>query len=480
MPNTLAYIVLLAWPVFAALLFADRRISTLSAAFWVIVGGYLFLPAKVEIDLPLIPPLDKNTVPAISVAVCCLLIRRMRILFVPPPGAARWLFLAMLAAPLLSAMTNPESMFDGMEYKRGLTAYDALSDIIQTYLTLLPMLMGLTLIRNSRDLLKLMQLFVLAALIYSPLVLLEIRISPQLHTWVYGFFPHSFLQQVRFDGYRPVVFIGHGLLVAIFAAVALCASAILWRSKYRLSVIPMGPILIYFAIVLLLCKSVGAWFLGFGTALSLLLLSPRIQIRVAAIIALLVTTYPLLAISGYFPDTQLIELAALFGDDRAQSIAFRLQHEERLLEHAAQKILFGWGGWGRNRLYDSITDGHWVNILGVYGAVGFLAKTGLPLSAILGGRRACRTIAEPSERAAYAGLLLITAMIMVDQIPNASLSPYFWFWVGGVMGVSARLKAARTRRYAAAARPARASRPAQRRAVRAIARGTLTRTGVER
>lgn len=54
---------------------------------------------------------------------------------------------------------------------------------------------------------------VIAGLIYTVPMLYEIRMSPQLHTIFYGYFPHSFGQQARGGGFRPVVFMGHGLLV---------------------------------------------------------------------------------------------------------------------------------------------------------------------------------------------------------------------------------------------------------------------------
>jgi hypothetical protein len=54
-----------------------------------------------------------------------------------------------------------------------------------------------------------------------------------LHTWVYGYFPHSFAQQLRYGGYRPVVFMGHGLLVALFAAIALISAVVMWQLKSK-------------------------------------------------------------------------------------------------------------------------------------------------------------------------------------------------------------------------------------------------------
>ena len=64
-------------------------------------------------------------------------------------------------------------------------------------------------------------MFVLGGLIYVPLCLFEVRMSPQLHNMVYGFAQHSFGQTVRGGGWRPMVFMQHGLAVGLFMSVML-------------------------------------------------------------------------------------------------------------------------------------------------------------------------------------------------------------------------------------------------------------------
>ena len=53
----------------------------------------------------------------------------------------------------------------------------------------------------------------IGGLLYVPLCLFEIRMSPQLHKLVYGFHQHIFAQTFRFEGWRPTVFLQHGLAV---------------------------------------------------------------------------------------------------------------------------------------------------------------------------------------------------------------------------------------------------------------------------
>jgi hypothetical protein len=57
---------------------------------------------------------------------------------------------------------------------------------------------------------------VIGGLIYVPLCLIEIRVSPQLHIWIYGYHQHQFEQSIRFGGFRPTVFMQHGLAVAMW------------------------------------------------------------------------------------------------------------------------------------------------------------------------------------------------------------------------------------------------------------------------
>ncbi|SHF23288.1 hypothetical protein SAMN04487965_1696 [Microbulbifer donghaiensis] len=439
MPNTFAYIALISWPLVAIVIYRMSRMSTLTATFWVLVGGYLLLPVRTKIDLPLIPPLDQITIPAISAAVCCILIRKVRIKLLPDGTIMRCLFICLMLAPLLSAITNPEPMFDGLRQKPGLTYYDAIADTVGNYLKILPLLLGITLVRNTQDIVKLLKLLIYAGIAYSPLMLLEIRISPQLHTWVYGFFPHQFTQQIRFDGFRPVVFLGHGLLVATFIAMVLCATATLWRRKYRISGLPIGLLVIYFAVILVLCKAVSAWLLGFGAMLCILFLPPKVQMRASIIVTLFIVVYPLLAINGLIPYQKLIELSTIFGSERAHSLAFRFTQESELLEHAAKKIAFGWGMWGRHQLSNSISDGHLIGVLGTYGIWGYLTETGLLLSAFIYTVRTAQRSRDRRAIGVIAGTMSILMLVMIDQIPNSSLTPCFWLLLGGVLGVTSRM-----------------------------------------
>lgn len=43
----------------------------------------------------------------------------------------------------------------------------------------------------------------LGVLWYTIPMLIELRLSPQMNVWVYGFFQHDFIQTVRYGGSLP-------------------------------------------------------------------------------------------------------------------------------------------------------------------------------------------------------------------------------------------------------------------------------------
>jgi hypothetical protein len=88
----------------------------------------------------------------------------------------------------------------------------------------------------------------------------------------------------------------------------------------------------------------------------------------------------LLRSQDLFPTKSVVAAADYVSYDRAFSIDFRFENEDRLLAKASERPIFGWGGWGRNRVYDaetssdvSVTDGAWIIELGQFGLTGFLS-----------------------------------------------------------------------------------------------------------
>lgn len=434
MPNTFAYIALIIWP-FISLLFY-KRLTIITATFLTIVGGFLILPVKVAIDFPFIPPLDKESIPVIAAFIGCVLIKNVKIKLLPKAGIERWLVLLLLIIPFFTMLNNQESY----NFIPGLTLHDTFSSILNNYLKLLPFIIGLQLIKTHEEQVVLLKLLVVAALLYSMLILFEVRMSPQLHTWIYGFFPHTFSQQARFGGFRPVVFLGHGLIVAMFVAVTLGASTILLKQKIKVFRVSPWLITIYFIVLLLLSKTFGAFLLGLFLFTAIIWMPVNMIKKMSMLLVFIVLLYPLLSIFDFFPHQQLIQMATDFEPERGQSLGFRFRHENLLLEHAQQKMFFGWGSWGRNRLDDSVTDGYWIIIYGQYGLFGFLSLFGLLAVSVWKTTKVSRLVKDKNKLHIMFSHALIVSVIMVDQLPNASLAAWMFFLTGALLGRTNNIK----------------------------------------
>ena len=428
MPNNFAYIALILWP-FISLLFY-KRMPIVQATFWTIVGGFLFLPVKTAIDFPFIPPLDKESIPVIAAFIGCRYIKKVKIKLLPKEGIERWLILILLITPFFTMINNQEFYY-GIP---GLTLHDTVSAVINQYLFILPFILGMQLIKTYEDQLLLFKLLVIAGLIYSVPILFEVRMSPQLHTWIYGFFPHSFGQQVRFDGFRSVVFLGHGLIVAMYVAIVLGAACILLKEKIRVKILSPWLIVLYFIVLLLLSKTVGAFLLGIILFVSIVWLPLNIARNIAVTLMVIVITYPLLSTLEIFPHQKLIQLATSFDAARGESLGFRFAQETQLLAHAQEKLFFGWGGWGRNRLASSTTDGYWIILFGQYGLFGFVSMFGLAVLSVWRTVKYSKFFKNKNKQRVVLYHALVVSVIMIDQLPNASLSAWLLLLIGSLLG----------------------------------------------
>jgi len=432
MPNSFAYLALILWPIIAINLY--RRKEVIPATFWTIVGGYLLLPVGVEIDFPLIPSMNKETIPAIMAFLGCKYIAKEDIKIFPPKGIERNLILLFCLGTIGTVLTNGDPIDEPGRYLPGLSYRDIFSVVMAKLLLLLPFVLGMQLIKTSDDQIQLFKLIVLAGLLYSALIVFEIRMSPQLHKWVYGFFPHTWGQQVRYGGFRPVVFLGHGLWVSMFTVIVIGAAVTLSKLKIKLSRPSNIIVIIYLVLLLIFSKGFGSIILGAILLLTIGILKPRIIYLVSIVIALISITYPFLCFIDIFPHQLVIENIESINPAQAGSLQFRFDHEIALLDRAVDRFLFGWGAWGRNRLGDSVVDGYWIGLIGMYGIIGFTSIFGLMFIAVWKTRFSLKHLTEKKDKLLLVSLSLIASVIMIDQIPNHSENPFFWFLTGSLIG----------------------------------------------
>ncbi|WP_146584135.1 hypothetical protein [Posidoniimonas polymericola] len=189
----------------------------------------------------------------------------------------------------------------------------------------------------------------IAGLLYVPLCLIEMRISPQLHSIFYGYHPSAFDQTFRLGGWRPVVFMQHGLAVALWMCVCSLAGFWLWKSKQLVPVAGMRylPLLALWATTLF-TRSMGA--LALTSFITLTLVSSELlRTRILLILLLLIApAWVTVRSAGLFDGAVIGELAeSLTGDpERRNSFDVRLDQENAVRDLALSSPVFGHGRWG--------------------------------------------------------------------------------------------------------------------------------------
>lgn len=447
MPNGFAYLMLFAWPLVALVLF--RTLPIHKALIWTMLGGYLVLPSATGVKLPMIPALDKHSIPALSALVFCQLYAPRPRTTPGQPRTSPWtkeravvtgLLVLLVGAAFLTVLMNSEPIFFGPRFIPGLRLYDAFSMLSGAAISILPFLLAWRYLNTPEAHREILRAFALGGLAYSLPAMIEVRLSPQLHTWVYGFFPHDFIQHIRAGGFRPVVFLNHGLMVGIFFCLSILAALALWREARREGRPATGWFCtaLWLTITLVMVKSVGALTISLMLGLIAGFAGRRMQIAVTAIVAAVVLLYPILRGAGFIPVDGVYNIALSVSEERAQSLKFRLDNEDELLARANEKPISGWGGWGRNHIYatdtgqmTSVTDGIWIILIGTYGWPGYIAHFGLLTLPILFYARRSRYFG-PSL--ITPGLILLLSAMLIDLLPNAGLVPYVWMVAGALTG----------------------------------------------
>ena len=449
MPNAIAYLALAIWPLVIVAMY--RRWPVERAFIWSLLGAYLFLPpAPAVFDLPLMPPLGKESLPSLVTLAVCHRVHGRRGPLMPQTWVGWALVVIFILVPVATVLNNADPVIWGRIGIKGLGLKDIVALTLLQAILVIPFLMARQLLASETGQRELVTALCLGGMIYSIPMLIEVRLSPQLNLWIYGYFQHSFEQMMRGGGFRPIVFLYHGLWVAFFAMTsAMCALALSrgGPSEHRLKYLGSG---LYLLVVLVLCKSLGSLIYGILLAPMMLFLPRRMQLAVAMTISAAALAYPVLKGAGLIPVDWMLQQAAGIDPDRAASLEFRLNNEDLLMERASEKPWFGWGSWGRNHILDpisgaiqTVTDGRWIIVIGVYGWVGFLAEFGLIFYGVfLVFRETLRAPGTAMTR--WLGpLALLLSINALDMIPNATLTPITWLLAGALVGYGEELRGVR-------------------------------------
>ncbi|SEW44400.1 hypothetical protein SAMN04488515_3189 [Cognatiyoonia koreensis] len=437
----IGWIALSVWPVIGIILFNKLKLP--AAICSTIFGGFLLLPERIGLDLPVLPTLDKHSIPVVTALIMTsiVLLRPRQWTHTNPGWVPRSIVVLAFIVLLFigtfgTVLTNQDPLVYGSRYLSGMKLYDGFSFSLSIVITLIPLIIARKALASPQAQRTLLIALAVSALAYSAPALWEIRMSPQLHRQIYGFFQHSFNQQIRAGGFRSMVFLSHGLTLSMFFCLAILASAALARTSGPAKRIRWWALVGFLTVVLILNKTLGALAITLLVLPLMILLRARAQLLVAACIAGIVMTYPLLRAANVIPVDRVVALAESIDPARASSLSFRLRNEDILLEKARERPFFGWGGWSRNRVYNdagrdlSVTDGVWVIHFGVGGWFRYIGFFGLLCWPIIALFISKRDRLDPYS----AALALILAAKLLDMIPNAGSDPYVWLIVGSLIG----------------------------------------------
>jgi hypothetical protein len=432
MPSSVSPLVLIA--LFGWIPVALAMFAVVPARRAVIVGflvAWLFLPMY-GLKVQGLPTFDKVSVTPIGVLLGVLIFDGGRF-FTFRPRLIDLPVLVWCVVPFFSAVTTEWGALEGISVMyRQFTAWG------------IPYFLGRLYFSDLRSMRELAIGVFIGGLLYVPLCLYEIRMSPQLHNMVYGFQQHNdFGQTLRGGGYRPMVFMQHGLAVGTF----MCTAAIIgvWLALTR-SVRSMGgmPMLLLAAIVLFVavfCKSTGATLLAAMGLMSLLAMRVVPTRAIMLAIVAMPFLYVTLRTFGGWDGQMLLDLASDISPDRADSLGFRLRSERLLWSEIQPYLLLGRGRFlFASRSADGdlgvTPDGLWVIALGCNGLVGVGALVFMMATPVLVFvRRFPARLWKHPAIAPSAVLATCFALYGIDCLFNAMENPILVLIAGGISGL---------------------------------------------
>jgi hypothetical protein len=425
--NSFGTLILTAWIPATFLLFL--ALPKRNALLLAVIGGWCFLPCG-SIHFPGLPDFNKQMVTCLGPFIAALMTEPKRV------ARVRWSWrdlpaLTIVVCPLASSLTNDLGLHDG------------LSEVFE-YLLMwgVPYVLGRIYLSDGEGLRALGRAVLISGIVYVPLCLFEVRMSPQLHNYLYGFISGSF-EQARYGTYRPSVFMINSLTVGAWMMAASLVGCAM--SRFRMVrppfALPVRWIVVALVVTTILCKTIGAIVLMLvGSLVYTLARRQRARWLLVVLVA-----FPQLfvasRVSGLVNRATLQSAFSFLPEDRGESLDYRAKNEDVLVEKALKRPLFGWGGWGRSRIVNeegddvSIVDSIWVLILGKNGLVGLVALMGLLLvgPATFLARTPTRAWTRHETVPAFC-FALIATFFAIDCTLNALINPVMLMAIGGIVG----------------------------------------------
>ncbi len=395
------------------------------------VGAWLFLPLA-DFKLPGIPIIyDRMSATCLAIFLATFLYNLDRF----RSFKFSWLDIPIVIwclCPFASSMTN------------GLGAYDGFSSLISRSMDWgAPYFIGRLYLNNFSGLRQLAVGIFIGGLVYIPCCLFEIATHVNLHGLIYRFTVRA--ADIRYGGYRPSVFQRNGLVLGTWMMFASLMGIVLWRTKTVRQIlnIPVSWLVVALVVTFILVKATGAAVLLL-VALAIVLTGMWYNTGLLMWIFLGgIFIYLFLGVIGDFPGQQIIDfLGHFFDPDRLQSLGFRFLNENMLSEKARERILFGWGGFGRNLLYKeggyaiTITDSLWIIAFGQNGLVGLISVFTTLLLPVLSFWFFYPPITWSQTSVTITAAFAVgLAMHAMDNVLNAFYNPIFIMGSGGLVGI---------------------------------------------
>lgn len=408
------------------------------AVLFSMIGGWLFLPMT-GYDIRGFPDFDKKTAISLGLLFGSFLSgNRQEVSYQWKNYDLPIIFWCL--CPIATSLSNQLGLYDGLSTTlRLVTIYG------------IPYFIGRIYFHNIAALRDLCLGIIIGGLLYFPLSLYEIRMSPQLHANVYGFFQHSFAQHMRYGGFRPIVFMQHGLMVSLWMAISAMVTFWYWRNieESNLKGIPFSLIFIVLAVTTLLCKSANGWaMLILGTCCSILYRNFNVPPRLFTIFILIIPIYLVVRILGLLPTQEILSVASIiFDNERVHSLAFRLAQEDLISVEVLKRPFLGWGKFGRGLPVDPETgeillhvrDSLWLISFQYYGFIGiFSLYTSLLLGPWLILTKSKKPYLSGSNHILTFAIVLSLVVIFfcIDSLFNSMVNPIYIMISGVLLTIS--------------------------------------------
>jgi len=433
---------LFGWIPFTIFLFF--RFSPPIAILSSVVGGILFLPMAVY-DFPGIPSYGKYTAIALGLLFGEILSNQKKIYTLKLKIYDLPMILWCFIVPFVTSISN------------NLGLRDALSSTLSNYLIWgVVYWAGRRYFSSESALRNISIAIIVGGLLYVPLILFELRMSPQLSNIIYGFSPHSFEQHIRYGGYRPLVFMQHGLKISLWMAASFSVSFWLWKSKEvtHFKNISLFYIVYLLLVVAVLCKSANGWFSILLSLLAWFVYSKFETTKHLRIFIAIIPLYIFFRATNILP-IRTIELyfSYIFDPERMHSLLFRLNQEDLFSVKVMDRFLFGWGGFGRGKPIDPLTgnpikivDSLWIIIYsenGIVGLISFLASMLLGPWLIF-KNNGLFFISANEKKVKYSidslVISLVVVLFIVDCLLNGMVNPVYTLCAGALVSYYIEIK----------------------------------------